>query len=194
MSRPGDYLVRDPRQLRALASPVRMEVVDALHVLGRASIAEVADLVGRPADALYYHFRLLTKVGLVVPTGSVPRGRRSEERYETVGERLKLDLDPMGDDDFEALDRIVGSSLRLVQRELHTSYENGLVRYGGPRRNTWFGRIKGWLTDEQLGVVQERIEAILDQVAGPRSDSASLHAFTFVLSPTAVHSRARAST
>ncbi len=58
--------VRDPDHVRLLSSPVRQEVVDTLAALGgQASIAAMAEHLGRPADGLYYHMRALVESGLV---------------------------------------------------------------------------------------------------------------------------------
>ena len=43
----------DTTKLAALTSPVRQEILDALVAAGRASISELASMVGRAADSLY---------------------------------------------------------------------------------------------------------------------------------------------
>jgi len=47
------YVVKDPSQLASLASAARQEIVDVLPRLGTASVAEIAQALDRPADALY---------------------------------------------------------------------------------------------------------------------------------------------
>jgi predicted transcriptional regulator len=51
------------RQIRALASPIRQDILDALTAIGPCSVSELAAAIGRPADGLYYHIRHLLKAG-----------------------------------------------------------------------------------------------------------------------------------
>src|SRR5689334_13072601 len=72
-------------QLSALASPARVDLIEALTRLGTASLAELAAALGRPADGLYYHVRALEKVGLVAAAGTRRVGGRSERLVRAVG-------------------------------------------------------------------------------------------------------------
>ena len=57
--------------IAALGSPVRQEIIDTVELLGgKATIAELAAQLGRPADGLYYHVRRLVAVGLLIGSGS----------------------------------------------------------------------------------------------------------------------------
>src|SRR5262245_46892405 len=47
------YVVSRADQLRALRSPLRQEIIDAVAASGPRSVAELAEILGRPADALY---------------------------------------------------------------------------------------------------------------------------------------------
>src|SRR3990170_3327266 len=70
--------ISDPAQIRLLSSPVRQEIVDTLAALGgEASVSRLAEQLGRPADGLYYHLRVLVRGELVDESPS-------EEREETV--------------------------------------------------------------------------------------------------------------
>ena len=69
--------IRDPGRIAVLASPVRQEIVDTLAMLGgEASVAALAEQLGRPADGLYYHLRLLEQHELIV---EAVNGRESSE-------------------------------------------------------------------------------------------------------------------
>ena len=73
MSRLKDnYIIRDKRQMRALAAATRQEIVDVLPRMGTVSVAELAAALGRPADALYFHLRILKRAGLVRSAGTRP--------------------------------------------------------------------------------------------------------------------------
>src|ERR1051325_732349 len=108
------HLVRSPRQLAALAAAARQEIVDVLEQLGTVSVAELAATLGRPADALYFHLRALTRAGLVRRSGSRARPGGSEALYCTVAPELRLHYDPDDAVNREAVSAIVASMLRLA--------------------------------------------------------------------------------
>ena len=58
----------------------------------REAVADVAERMGRPAATLYYHFRILEKVGLLVRTGSRPGTKKSEVLYEPVASRPRVPI------------------------------------------------------------------------------------------------------
>ena len=73
--------VRNAAAIRLLASPVRQEIVDTLEALGgEASVAELAAEVGRAADGLYYHLRLLVRGGLIDELAGDGEGRLEQRQ------------------------------------------------------------------------------------------------------------------
>jgi len=86
--------VHAPAQVRALIAPARQEIVDVLDATGPCPVAQVAALLGRPADALYHHFRRLLKVGLVVETGRRQVGRHAFATYDLATRPMQLHRDP----------------------------------------------------------------------------------------------------
>src|SRR3954463_6659873 len=58
--------IADARQIRALASPIRQDILDAVTAIGPCSVAQLAVALGKPADGLYYHIRRLLDVGLLM--------------------------------------------------------------------------------------------------------------------------------
>ena len=65
--------IAEPRQIRALASSTRQDIVDTIAAIGPCSVAELARALGRSADGLYYHIRVLTRVGLLVAREVISR-------------------------------------------------------------------------------------------------------------------------
>ena len=78
----GDVVIRDPRALRALAHPVRLEILERLGLDGPATATEIGAAVGVSPSAASYHLRALARFGLVVDAGggraATGRGRRPE--------------------------------------------------------------------------------------------------------------------
>lgn len=178
--------IRDPRQIEVLGSPARQEVLDGLQAVGPCSIAELAESLGRAPDSLYYHIRKLEQVGLVVTSGTRRSGARQETLYDTPG-RMTIDHEPSTKRERERLMRLVSGVLRIAERDCRSALDEGRAVYRpGPSRNTWGGRVKGWLTPAERGELLGHLEAISDLIArGRRRPGASLHAVSFLFAPVA---------
>ena len=75
---PPATAVLTPAQARALASPSRLEIVEAFGALGRASARELAAHLGRSPGAVYHHVRALEHAGVVREVARRPGPRRPE--------------------------------------------------------------------------------------------------------------------
>ncbi|MCC6782318.1 MAG: helix-turn-helix transcriptional regulator [Planctomycetes bacterium] len=171
-----------PAQLKALASPLRQELVDVLESAGPSSVAELGERLGRAADSLYFHLRVLVKVGLVVETERRQVGRHAFAVYDLVGRPLRIDRELARRVDLSA---VVAGILRLAARD----YRRGLGGSGavasGPSRNHWGGRARGWLDARGLARVNELLEELNELVrSGQPGKGRQPVALAWVLAPT----------
>jgi DNA-binding transcriptional ArsR family regulator len=180
--RPAKYVIRDQRQLKALVSPARQEVVDALAQVGTASASELAATLGKPADALYYHLRALKKSGLVVHAGFRSARRRQEELFRTIAPDLVLHYQPEVRGNRRAVTAIVDSLMRLGARDFKHAFEKRNAAVTGPRRELWAARQIGWLLPAELESVNTSIKRLRAAVSKPRRGG-RLYAITVLLTP-----------
>ncbi len=150
--------IRHPRQVRALASPVRQEVLDALETGGPCSISELARHLGRAADALYFHVRHLVKAGLVVESERRQVGRHAFATYDVVARPLQVDRAGAKPAD---LHRIAGGVLRLALRDFGRGFDDPATVSSGKSRNHWVVRAQGWLDAATLAELNARLDGIL---------------------------------
>lgn len=68
------YATRD--QLRAMAHPVRMQIVDRVGRRGTARAADIAEDLDLPANSVSYHLRTLARGGVIVEAPEAARDRR----------------------------------------------------------------------------------------------------------------------
>jgi DNA-binding transcriptional ArsR family regulator len=180
-----------PAQIRLLSSAVRQEIVDTIAALGgEASIAALAEELGRPADGLYYHLRKLAAGGLV---DEVADG--DELRYRLAGAgsaplRLAYDLGPGGNG--AELAGFARSLLQIAERD----FAQALARPGtvteGPRRALWASRNKGWLSDRDLVEVNALLERLSELTSQPRAAGRDqLASCAFVLAPVSARPKRR---
>ena len=154
------YLIKRRDQVAALESAVRQEIVDTIQAAGPRSAAEVSALMGRPADALYYHIKRLAKVGILVPRSTRRTGRRDEVVYDLVGHPLVLDYPVDAERGHHPLSRLVRAMLRTAERDFQAAVGTREAVPDGELRNLWAGRRHAWLSRRDL----DRVNGLLDQL------------------------------
>ena len=182
-------MIDRPGQVRALASPVRQEIVDALEAAGPRTMAELAGLVGRPADALNLHGRRLMQVGLVVETSPRGRGVGIAAKYDVVARPLRLSYGP-GVARRDVV-KVVAAAVRQSAREYEAAARDPQVPGDGPERLVWGGRAKGWLTPAETRRAMKLLEelAALMRAGKPRRGARPM-AFGYLIAPCEVRERA----
>ena len=179
---PRTYVLRNRRELRAIESGVRQEIVDVLSQMGTVSVSEIAATLGRPADALYYHLRALQRAGLVVAAGERRRGRRRESLFRTIAPELMLRYEPDNKESCAGVNAIVASMLRLGARDFRRALGGGGVAVSGPRRELWALRATGWLSPGHVAEVNRSIKRLRASVTGPKGKG-RLYGITVLLTP-----------
>src|SRR5689334_6560879 len=162
--------ISDAAAIAALASPVRQELFDTLEALGGvATIAELAEQLGRPADGLYYHVDLLRRAGLLV---AAPAGRsragRSERRYRIPARpgRVGLGYRPREPRNVAAVRAVVGGMLRIARRDFDRALVGDVV-VDGPRRELWAARGTGWVSDAELAALNRLLVQLTQLLRRP---------------------------
>jgi DNA-binding transcriptional ArsR family regulator len=181
-------LVRSPAALRALASPLRQEIVDVIDGTGSVTIAELAHHLGRAPDSLYFHLRVLLKTGLVVEAERRMVGKSLAAVYDVPQRPMRIDREAASP---KAMDAVVKSILRLSGRDYRRASIAPGVSHEGKGRNHWAARQRAWLTPDQLAEFNRRLDAMLDALKEGRPiPGARPIAFSFVLTPVTPSGRA----
>lgn len=184
IERPLRRTVRASEQIRLLSSAVRQEIVDTLAILGEATVAEIADNLGRPADGLYYHVRALADGDLIE---GVAAADDKDRRYRLAGAgngpiRLAYDLSDTGNG--PELAAFSGALLQIASRDFQGALAATDVVTDGPERELWVSRNKGWLSKDDIREVSrllERLSELTSQAKAP--ERRRLMSFAFALSP-----------
>lgn len=185
------FPIADPRQIRVLASPIRQDIVDAVGAIGPCSVAELARALGRPADGLYYHIRLLLRAKLLVAEKDAGAAERRELRIDLPSKALYLDYNPSDPHNRKAVLRAVGSLIRAAERGFRRGFRPG-VAVSGPRRDLWAGRTRGYLSADDVQEVNRLLGCLLDVMRRGRPNESrrtpaerKLYELSFVLAPAA---------
>jgi DNA-binding transcriptional ArsR family regulator len=91
----GPQTVQDPRVLRAIAHPMRQRVLGELSAAGHMRAADVAEVLGIPANQASFHLRQLAKYGLVEPAPELARDGRDRVWKPAHEHGLNLHLEEM---------------------------------------------------------------------------------------------------
>jgi predicted ArsR family transcriptional regulator len=178
------FLISDRRQISALASAVRQDIVDILTAIGPATAPEIARALGRRPDGLYFHLRLLSRVGLLKESTRPNDGGRMVAIYDVPGRPLRIRYDLSDTRGSRAITRVTASMLRTANRGFARAAAKGDARVSGPRRELWAARTRGWLSEEGLEEVNEafaRLIELFNRRKGP--ENACSYEVTLVLSP-----------
>jgi DNA-binding transcriptional ArsR family regulator len=179
-----NYIIRDKRQMRALAASTRQEIVDVLPRLGTVSVAELAAALRRPADSLYYHLRILTRVGLVLTAGTRRVNSRREVLFRAVARELTLSYQLGRNGNGNEVNAIIASMMRLGIRDFRNSFKAGEASVSGPNRELWALRRTAWLSKAQIAEVNRHIQRLMREMAAAKHPG-RLFAVTVVLTPLA---------
>jgi DNA-binding transcriptional ArsR family regulator len=154
--------LRDPRDIRALAHPARMAIVDALASGDELTATECAALTGLSPSATAYHLKLLERYGFAEPAPARSDGRERPWRER----RRRVDLDtstPAG----AAAAATVG--LAYLDRSRAMAAEFMAKAYEEPKEwqdVTALSNGDLWLTVEETRALTTALEAVLDPYRG----------------------------
>lgn len=157
----------DPREMRALAHPVRLALLEALTREGPLTATEAAEIVDESPANCSFHLRTLAKYGFVEEVGGV-RGRSRPWRRVALGQSFsESQEDPAASVAAGALADLAHE--RTFQR-IH-DYRVNRDRFGKSWRDSAFSSdFIVYVTPEELREVNEQMLAILERFAGRTLD------------------------
>lgn len=183
----GETVRPDATALKALAHPLRIQIVDALSSFGPSTASGLAERLGESSGSTSYHLRQLEKHGFVREDAS--RGSARERWWERTPGPIHI-----APSDFEP--QSAGrSASTIVTREFQRNRDAALqayTDYGIDELSTEWqeaGTVATFhipLTAEQLAALTRELEAVLDgyvaqyrgqRVAGSRPVQIQLNAF-----------------
>lgn len=173
--------IRSASQVRALVSPARQEIVDALDAAGPCSVSMLASLIGRAPDGLYFHLRRLVSCGLIKETGRTQQGRHAWALYDVAERPVRLDYDALPADSVAA---VIAAAMRLGMRDFKRAVRKGGVTVRGNARDLWGARIKGWITPHNIRRINEVLNELRDLMhnRGPAKGTKAM-SISFILAP-----------
>ena len=137
--------------MRAVISPARDEILDAVAANGPCTVMWLGAFLGRKPDSLYHHVRVLRRVGLLLETLSPNSQGRATAVYDVPGRPIFLRYELGDPRKVRAVTAYAGSALRIAHRRFAQGFKSDHAVVRGPARNLWAARWRGWLTQTELG-------------------------------------------
>ena len=159
----GKLSISDPKQLNQLSSPVKQLIIDAFKSAREpCTIKSIAERINRAPDSLYYHFRALVKVGLIVQSGTQIEMGKPVALYRPAAKHMKIKYD-LGIPGFrEIICRIFTAAMRLATRDFQKGVELPNVRGESNTRNLYVCRMEAWLSKRDLREINRRMDEIVE--------------------------------
>ncbi|MFI6417659.1 ArsR/SmtB family transcription factor [Streptomyces sp. NPDC050842] len=186
MSEPEKHLSRalDPRSLRGLAHPLRIQLLRALRRYGPATASQLAERLGESSGATSYHLRQLAAVGFVEDDPTLGKGRerwwRSAQQGTSLDETLHKNPDPE-----------VQGAIEVYLYEVATIHTQEMNTYIGTRHDwdeEWHGasdmsdftlRLPAEKLRELNEKVHELIDTYRDTADAPGAERVRVHLHAF---------------
>lgn len=155
--------LEDPREIRALAHPARLAVLDELFAGRELTATECAEIAGLSPSAMSYHLRALERAGLVERAESTD-GRERPWRAAGSG----IEVHGSGDSPLASAAAAVlaNSVLEQTMRQLDewlTGMDGEDARW---RELAGFSSARLWLTVDEAEGVAKQINDIIDTYRG----------------------------
>src|SRR3954466_9151291 len=159
--------VNDPRVVKALAHPLRVEILGILEQR-RASPSDIAAEVGAPLGNVSYHVKTLLGLRLIRLVKKTPRRGAVEHTYEAVT-RSQISDDAWGKVPGLVKQALVAAKLEQVgQRLAQVPREGGCARAAAPLPRTPLT-----LDEEGWGEAAELLLGVLSEIDRIQAESAA---------------------
>ncbi len=152
---PQPARITDPSRVRALAHPLRLELLEYLGDVGEATASECAAHTGETVANCSFHLRTLARAGYLE---EAPR-RGRERPWRCVATSQTLDIEPGSAESHEAVSEMVGLAFLREAERMRTFFARS-----PDRPAEWAGTVtltssKFWATADEL---RELVDAVLD--------------------------------
>ena len=176
---PKKHRIISPGQLEALTSPLRQDIITALESCrAPVSILEIAELLARPADSLYYHFRILEKAALIKEAGHREEHGKPVQLYLPIAKSIQIKYDLSSSRFRAVLKKVFRTALKLTHRNFDVAIDSKTARSESDSRNIYFCQMEANLSANKLKQLNHHIEGIREimsnQSANPEGQRCSV--------------------
>lgn len=151
--------ITDPQRIRAIAHPLRIELLDVLGSVPEATATECAQRTGESVASCSFHLRMLAKYGYIEP--GEPRGREKPWRLVSRSRSVSADWsDPAS--------VAAAGEFALLTIDQEAERLRSWIRQVKDEPRDWsevtvITRSTVWLTRDELAEVSDALASITDR-------------------------------
>lgn len=161
------YKISDIDQVKALAHPLRLRIIETLAASEPMTTKQVAESLGEKPTRLYHHVDLLEKAGLIRLTHTRQNRGTTEKYYEAIARQFRADADLFSEEQSEDQDNAIRSMIRTVfdnttselLRLVDTNAAGELLEDEG-----LLSYVEMHLTQEQIDEVQQKLKETIEHL------------------------------
>ncbi|PRA01201.1 hypothetical protein CQ017_01460 [Arthrobacter sp. MYb224] len=147
--------------LKAIANPLRRQILDTLSAMETARAADLALTLGIPANKVSFHLRELAKAEMIVEVPELARDKRDRvwkpaARGYTTGEVGERPEDQTG----TAMDAYLGQVIHDEQRRLQAALRHAEQHYRGQQP----GPVKAQMQTSNLMLTQDEMQELIHRM------------------------------
>ena len=159
--------MEDPRNIRALAHPARLAIINALATGQELTATQCAQLTGLSPSATAYHLNLLERYGYA--EAAPPRADRRERPWRAAGSPAKVDLDTSTPAGAAAAAAVIGAYIDTTRA---VAVESAMSAHAEPAswRNAVLSNADLWLTADEFRAVAQALDAVLEPYRGRQDE------------------------
>ena len=179
------FEIKSPKQLQAISSPLRQDLMDLIEAIGPAPVTTLAKYMEMPTDGLYYHLRMLKQAGLVIETTERGAVGRPQGQFDVAGRPVRIRYTGADTRTRKAIKRLIGNVMRNAYQGFRRAFTSDAI-VEGPAREVWAGRKTGRLTDaeiEEMNNLIARMMELMDTSRRTHEPGGRLFSFTFAFVP-----------
>lgn len=158
---PEVKVLDDPAQLRAIASPERLRILQLFAAGEPLSVKEMAERLAQPHGRVHYHVRRLVQAGLLQEVGQREVRGITERFYYVTADRFETSRMLAAPPGARSARRVATRALVETVRE----FVDNAMQLG---HNVSIGFQEGYLTQEEAIAVGRQLERLLEPYRTPR--------------------------
>lgn len=154
------YEVSDIHQIKALADPLRQQILGAF-VREPRTTKQVATLLGQPPTRLYRHVDLLERVGLIRLIETRPKRGTIEKYFQAIASRFAVAGHIAGEAG-SLVEETFAKAFASVQKDIRRAVESGQIDAASGSGETVMALGTLRISSEDLPELQNRIAHLAD--------------------------------
>lgn len=158
----------DPERIRALAHPVRLDLIELLDELGEATATQCAERLGETVANCSFHLRVLAKAGFIEPAPA--RGR--EKPWRPVAPGRTMSIERGNPASRLAVAEVAALSMTREVERVRTFIQTQPDPPPGWEDTVTLTSQSFWATGDELRALVEQLHHLTDRFEGRHQDPA----------------------